>query len=139
MKRVPTVADYMTPAPRSIGADQSIARARAIMREHRIRHLPVLRSGQLVGLVSDRDLAWIESMEAEKREAVLVDDAMTPFPYVVPLETPLEVVAATMAQGRFGSAIVIDRHRVVGVFTTTDAMRALADKFAGHAESRAAS
>jgi acetoin utilization protein AcuB len=131
MKRTePTVADYMTKTPHSIGAAQTIARAHAVMREHRVRHLPVLEGGSLVGIVTERDLAWIEAVDEPKRAALLVEDAMTPLPYVAAPETPLREVALAMQAGKFGAAIVADSGHVVGVFTTTDAMRALAEALA---------
>lgn len=128
MKRTePTVFEYMTRAPHSIGADQPIARAHDMMRQHRIRHLPVLQGGELVGVLTERDIAWVESFDTDRRRRLLVDDAMTPFPYVTASTTPLCEVARAMAAGKFGAAIVVDHGKVVGVFTTTDAMRALAD------------
>jgi acetoin utilization protein AcuB len=132
MKRTePTVFEYMTRAPHSIGADQPIARAHDVMREQRIRHLPVLRSGELVGILTERDIAWVEALDTDRRERIRVDDAMTPFPYVTAPTTPLAEVARAMAAGKFGAAIVEDRGKVIGVFTTTDAMRALADALEG--------
>ncbi|HVY44842.1 MAG TPA: CBS domain-containing protein [Minicystis sp.] len=137
MKRSnPTVADYMTKTPHSIGADQPISRARALMREHGVRHLPVLEGGHLVGIVTDRDLAATEAVDEDKREALRVDDAMTPFPYVAAPSAPLAEVARAMAAGKFGAALVADAGRVVGVFTTTDAMRALADALEARPERR---
>ncbi len=121
------VADYMTKSPHSIGADQPVSVARSKMREHGVRHLPVLRSGRLVGIVTERDLAWIENVGVEGRTTLVVDDAMTPYPYLAAPSTPLREVAAMMAKGKFGAAIIADKNEVVGVFTTTDAMRALSD------------
>ena len=52
---------------------------------------------------------------------------MVPDPYEVTPEAPLAEVVATLLERRIGSAIVIDEGRVVGVFTTVDALRALAE------------
>ena len=93
MKGPHLVAEYMSRTPHSIGADQPLSRARAMMHEHRIRHLPVLRGGELVGIVTERDIAWFTLLEDEGREKTLVEDAMTPFPYVTTPETPLREVA----------------------------------------------
>jgi acetoin utilization protein AcuB len=56
MKSVPTVDKYMTSHPHTIGVDQPLSLAHKIMTEFRIRHLPVLDGGKLVGVISDRDL-----------------------------------------------------------------------------------
>jgi acetoin utilization protein AcuB len=49
---------------------------------------------------------------------------MTPLAYAVAPTTPLEEVVGAMADNRYGSALVIDRGKLVGVFTTVDALRA---------------
>jgi acetoin utilization protein AcuB len=122
---IATIDAFMTPHPHSIGRDQPLARAHAFMGEHRIRHLPVLDGGRLVGLLSDRDLHLIESLRDVDPTLLLVDEAMSIEVYAVRPETPLEEVTATMAERKYGCAVVLDRYKVVGVFTTVDACRAL--------------
>ena len=58
---IPRIKAYMTLTPQTIGADQTMDRAHAIMHEYRLRHLPVLAAGRLVGIVSDRDLHMVET------------------------------------------------------------------------------
>jgi CBS domain-containing protein len=50
------VSDYMTPAPEVLGPDSELADAAHVMLELGIRHLPVVRSGQVVGVLSMRDV-----------------------------------------------------------------------------------
>jgi acetoin utilization protein AcuB len=123
----PKVYKYMTPSPHSIGREQTLAAARAIMRKNHIRHLPVLDGGVLVGLVSDRDLRFIESLRDVELAVVTVEEAMTPDPYFVSVDTPVKHVAAVMIDHKYGSAIVVDHGHVVGIFTTIDALCALLD------------
>ncbi len=54
-----------------------------------------------------------------------VDDAMSVDAYAVPPDAPLAEVSTHMAANRYGCAVVIERGRVIGIFTTTDALRAL--------------
>jgi acetoin utilization protein AcuB len=117
----------MTRAPRTIQPGCSLAEAHALMRAHRIRHLPVLEDGKLVGMVSQRDLAVIESLPDVNPAEVPVEDAMTEDVFVVTPTTHLADVATDMAERKRGSAVVMQGGRVVGVFTVTDACRALAD------------
>ena len=124
---VKTVGAFMTRVPETIGADQTLEEAHRVMRSRRIRHLPVLRRGRLVGVVTQRDLMLIESLPDVDPAEVPVEDAMSRRLYVARPSSPLAIVARDMAERKLGSAIVVDGARVVGVFTVTDACRALAD------------
>ena len=127
----------MTVSPVVIGIGDTIADAHRLMRERGIRHLPVLDAGRLVGVVSQRDLYLAESLAGVDPATDTVREAMSGEPYAVPPGAPLEEVAATMAERRLGSAIVVDRGAVIGVFTTVDALRALAG-LAGRRRARTA-
>jgi acetoin utilization protein AcuB len=126
-KSIPSIKRYMTPSPHTIGRAQSLGQAHKMMRSHHIRHLPVLDGGALVGVLSDRDLHLIETLRDVDADKVIVEEAMTPVVYKVSPEAPLDEVVREMAQHKYGSAIVEDQGKVVGVFTTVDALDALAD------------
>jgi acetoin utilization protein AcuB len=117
----------MTTTPHSIGGDQTLATAARMMREHRIRHLPVLSGGKLQGLLSDRDLKLVETFRDVDPQTMTVEEAMVESPYCVAPDAPLDEVASTMARDKHGSAVVMQNQRVVGIFTTVDACRALAE------------
>jgi acetoin utilization protein AcuB len=125
-KHMPTIAEYMTTSPHSIGVEQTLARARTMMQEHKIRHLPVLHGGKVVGLVSDRDVRFVESLKDTNPQIVRVSEAMTEDVYSVAPAAPLNEVAAEMASRKYGSAVVMEEGKVVGIFTTVDACRAVA-------------
>jgi CBS domain-containing protein len=59
------VSDYMTPAPEVLRPDNELADAAHLMLELGIRHLPVVRSGQLVGVLSMRDVLDADVHQAE--------------------------------------------------------------------------
>jgi acetoin utilization protein AcuB len=118
----------MTRTPYTIGSEQSLAKAHAMMREHGLRHLPVLRGGKLVGVLSQRDLYFVESIAGVDDTVDTVADAMTPEVYTVGPEEKVSDVVRTMAVHRYGSAVVVDRAQVVGIFTATDALFLLADR-----------
>ena len=117
----------MTTSPHSIGVEQTLARAQAVMQEHKIRHLPVLHGGKLVGIVTDRDVHLVESLKDVDPRLVTVSDAMAQSVYSVAPEAPLDEVVSEMASRKYGSAIVMQNEKVVGIFTTVDVCRALAD------------
>jgi len=54
-----SIRALMTPAPISVSPSIPVDEARALMQRHRIRHLPVLENGRLVGIVSDRDIRLV--------------------------------------------------------------------------------
>ena len=126
-KTAPTVRDHMSASPHTLGDEQSLAKANELMHEYHIRHVPVLRGGKLLGVLSDRDLKLIESFPNIDLNKVTVSEAMTPDPYAVTADTPLSQVAREMAQHKYGCAIVMDNNKVAGVLTTVDMCKALAD------------
>ena len=123
---MPAISRYMTKQPWTIERSATIASAHALMREHHLRHLPVLDSGELVGIVSVGDLHLLETIGDFSLDEIPVDEAMSEHPFVVTGDMPLDEVAEIMATKKYGSAIVVGREGVEGIFTTTDACRALA-------------
>ena len=65
------VKDIMTPNPVTVEETQTLTEALRLMSEHRFRHLPVLRAGQLVGVISLRDLLQVQLAAQEKALEVL--------------------------------------------------------------------
>ena len=116
---------FMTPNPHSIGRDQPLAVAQDRMRALGVRHLPVLDAGKLVGILSQRDALFIETLRDVDPAKVSVEEAMTCDVYLVSPETRLAEVAATMADHKYGCAVVMNGPQLAGIFTTIDALRAL--------------
>lgn len=127
MKAIPKISKYMSTSPITIGRQQTLAHAHAVLREHKIRHLPVLDGGHLVGMLSDRDLNLIETLRDVDPNKITVEEAMSGAPYSVSPEAPLDEVVSEMAEKKYGSAVVVDNNKVVGVFTTVDVMIAFAE------------
>jgi acetoin utilization protein AcuB len=129
MKRMPTIKAAMTPFPYSVDVGASVADAKAFMREHHIRHLPVTHDGELVGSVSDRDIKLIlgpDFANPDEHET-RVAHAMVKDAYTVDLDTRLDEVLAHMAEHHLGSAIVTRHGKLAGIFTANDACRHFAE------------
>lgn len=130
-KANPTIQKYMTAMPLTVRPDLPLSAADKLMHDHGIRHLPVLDGGQLVGLVSQRDVRLIETLKDVDPKVVTVEEAMSQDIYEIKPDTSLEEVATNMAEHKYGSAVVVDHGKVVGIFTTVDAMKALVDVLHG--------
>jgi acetoin utilization protein AcuB len=113
------IRDFMTLSPHSIGRTQSLSTALERMRAHDVRHLPVLDGGRIVGVLSQRDVLFVETLRDVDPSTVTVEEAVAP-------DVPLAEVAAEMAQHKYGCVAVVDHGHVAGIFTSVDALRALA-------------
>src|SRR5260221_9586457 len=87
----------------TIGPDVSCDDARRLMDEHRIRHLPVLVAGRLVGIVSDRDVRGADTRIVEPMAGAL----MTVHPVTVTSDTRIEHAARLMRSHRFSALPVV--------------------------------
>jgi acetoin utilization protein AcuB len=121
------IRQVMTPAPHTIGSDQKLALAHKIMREHGLRHLPVLRAGKLVGVLSERDLYFLESISGVDVDIDSVSDAMTDDVYTAHPDDTLRDVARTMHLRKYGCTVIMEGDRLLGIFTATDALGHLAE------------
>jgi len=129
-----TIKQKMTPSPHSIGMEQSLSVAHEMMSTHELRHLPVLSGGKLVGLLSERDLYYLESVAGIDTTKERVEQGMSQDVYCASPEAKVEDVIREMTEHRYGCAVVVEGAKVVGIFTTTDALRLLADML--HGQSR---
>ncbi len=129
MTRIPSVKSVMTPFPYSVAPDATVREARELMRDHGIRHLPVVEDHALVGIVTDRDIKLMlgPDFDYPDQNEIVVSDIALDDPYVVDLEVPLDTVLAEMASRHVGSALVTRGERLAGVFTATDACRCFAE------------
>jgi acetoin utilization protein AcuB len=124
------VRDSMTREIVTLAPDETARTALALCRERRIRHLPVLKEGRLVGLVSDRDLrsatpAFGEPERAVALQKVLIEDVMAGDVVATFPDDPIEQAANTMREHRIGCLPVVEEDELVGIITTSDVMDAL--------------
>jgi acetoin utilization protein AcuB len=126
---IPNIRQYMTPTPKTIAYDQTLEVAGEYMRKLHLRHLPVTRGGRPIGIVTDRDIRLILSVPSLGVLSTKVEAALTASPCFVSPDTSLTEAASHMVESRFGCVLVMDQNRLVGIFTATDALRALSDTF----------
>jgi len=122
----------MTPAPVTVSEELTLSDALDRMYSEQIRHLPVVRADRaIVGTISTRDISIAASVRELDPDTTLVKDAMTRVPYTCDAASPLADVATLMERERVGSIIVMEGARPAGIFTTTDALRALRSVLVG--------
>jgi acetoin utilization protein AcuB len=120
-----SIEHYMSSVLIVATPQETIAEASRRMRLHDIRHLPVVHDKKVVGILTQRDVYLIETLRDVDPTNTLVEEAMTADPYIVEPEEPLTTVVAHMAEHKVGSAVVAHYGRLLGLFTTTDALRVL--------------
>ncbi len=131
-----TARELMTPNPATVTPQSSVAEAWDLMRELDVRHVPVVQDGALVGMLSDRDLAYLdvarlftaEGADALRRElATPVINVMRSDVIYVEPETDVSDVVELLIENKIGAIPVArpDTREVVGIVSYIDALRAL--------------
>ncbi len=129
LKHMPHIVAVMTPFPYSIDMDARLTEAMDMMHQHTIRHLPVMERGELVSVLTDRDIkmALDPSVGLPPREQLTVRNACVIDAYIVNTTAPLDRVLLEMAERHIGSALVVKEGRLAGIFTASDACRYLGE------------
>ena len=129
------VENWMNQNVITVDADDSMLDATKILKEHNIRHLPVLEKGKLVGVITDRDLKRASPSDATTLEAhellylianIKVREIMTRNPITVPYNFTIEEAAEILLQAKISGMPVVDKDGdVIGTITQTDLFKVL--------------
>ena len=115
---------------------QSLRDAFDLLQRHRIRHVPVVSEGRLIGILTDRDLkratpSLLTGIDRETFDKFLdetrVGQVMTRNPYTVTPTMSLKDAAKVLIDQKFGALPVIEAGKLVGIITETDLLKALHD------------
>lgn len=126
------VEEFTTPDPITATEATTIDQLNQLMADHEIRHLPILRGAQVVGIVSQRDLKVLENLNIKDKAKICASDIMAPEPVSVSSEATLDEVAFEMSSKKIGSVIVNEGDKFLGIFTVTDALNALIETSRGN-------
>lgn len=131
------VSDWMHHPVHTVKTRDTIEHARQVMLQHRINQLPVILKGDVVGIVTDRDLrdaypsVFDMAREAGKRDSGLahpekidVESVMTHNPLTIGPSQTLTDAATVMRNERIGSLPVLDGGKLVGILTRSDVLAA---------------
>ncbi|NIO67752.1 MAG: CBS domain-containing protein [Anaerolineae bacterium] len=127
------VHERMSKHPITITEDTPINQALKFMRDEKVRRLPVLnKKGELVGIVSERDLLYASPSPATSLSIhelhylvskITVSEVMTRDVITVSEYTPLEEAARIMSDNKIGSLPVMRDGKLVGIITESDLFR----------------
>jgi acetoin utilization protein AcuB len=131
------VSELMTGPPITIAPETPVLEARRVMQTRAIRHLMVVESGRLVGIVTDRDIrlnmpspaTTLSVWEVNYLLARLtVREVMTKTVIVVEPDRPAQEAAQLLVTEKIGALPVVDGERLIGIVTETDFLRAFVDE-----------
>jgi acetoin utilization protein AcuB len=127
-----TVAERMVPNPVHVRLADTLATVRTIMQAEGFKHLPVVETKRVLGVITDRDVR----QHAAHLDEILVETVMTADPVTVSPDTTIEEAASTILVKRIGCLPVVQNGGLVGIITTTDLLRALLDIARMHAKDK---
>lgn len=125
------VRDIMQTKIVTIGVTERLSTVEDIMTLGRVRHMPVVHGGRLVGVLSQRDLlrtslSELGSYGSEARRAFLhaieIESVMSAPPIVIDPDASVQLAARLMADHKVGCLPVVDGEELVGLVTETDVL-----------------
>ncbi len=134
------VGKRMTPNPVTVSEDTPIDEALKLMREKKVRRLPVLgKKGELVGIVAEKDILYASPSPATSLSIheihylvsrIKVAEIMRKKVITVGDDTPLEEAARVMADNQIGALPVMHDGKLVGIVTETDLFNVFTEQLA---------
>lgn len=127
MRKTKPVRECMSRLPADVDRREPLSAAVARMREQHAHHLPVMDGSRVHGILSSIDLQALALGEHTNLEKATVGEVCTRDPLAVGPMTPVSEVAQAMLERQVSSALITDGGALVGIFTTTDALRLIAE------------
>ena len=130
------VENRMKREPITISPETGILEASRLLRQYKIRHLPVVKGGRLVGILTDRDLKRVSPSPATSLSVYEVNylldrleakEVMTKQVVTVTPKTTIEEAAKLLLAHRIGGLPVVEGVTLVGIVTETDVLEALVE------------
>lgn len=123
----------------SIGKNEPVSKARQLMEELSIHHLPVMNGEELVGIVTSNDFLRVSfgefgnqderSLEAILDHTYTISDLMNANPVTIKSTEKVRDAAAILAKRQFHSLPVVEGTKLVGIVTSSDLIQYLLDQY----------
>ena len=127
-----TVRDFMAKNPQVLGRNETLDLADDIMTMGRIRHLPILDDGELVGIISQRDmfrsaavtaLGFLEDTQKALIKTIRIKEIMTEKVVTISPDATVKDAARVMLDKKIGCLPVLEGRKLIGIITETDILR----------------
>ena len=138
MTKEMTVSDIMSKRLISLHPKDKLKRAKEIFKEYQIHHIPVVVMNKIVGILSQGDILYLESVVnnsfdrfiQEKRfELQTVEEVMTSPPICCQMHADVKDVLNVMLEKRINAVPILDGEELVGLVTSRDFLKILSDQF----------
>jgi CBS domain-containing membrane protein len=129
------VVDLMSRSVKTLARNDKLSIADTLMRSARIRHLPVVDEGRVVGIVSQRDLFFNALVRAlgfgsaardRMLDSIVVKEVMTEDVVTTTPDVEVRVAAKVMVDRKIGCLPVVDAEALVGILSESDIVSAVA-------------
>lgn len=130
------VSAIMTKTPITANQTDSLRRVTTIMKEHSIRHLPIVSDKKLVGIVSKSDIMRLsfgdmfegnEQVDHTVFETLTLEQVMRQNPQTVAESDTIREVATKFTTVEFHALPVMKGDEISGIISTTDLIRYMLD------------
>jgi len=126
------VQDLMARNPATLDRNETLDLAETVMKLGRIRHMPVVEAGKVVGILSQRDLfrsALVVALEFGQKttsaliKTIRVKEVMSQSVITIAPDASVKEAARVMIERKIGCLPVVERDKLVGLITETDILR----------------
>jgi len=132
-----TVKDFMTENPQVLSRTETLDLADDIMTMGRIRHLPILEDGELVGIISQRDmfrsaavaaLGFVGDTQRALIKTIRIKEIMTENVVTISPDASVKEAARIMIDKKIGCLPVVEAKKLIGIITETDILRYVVER-----------
>jgi CBS domain-containing membrane protein len=129
MKKTIPISKIMTANVVTLSVNDTLEIAEKIFKDHKIKHIPVVKGKEIIGMLSYTDLlriSYADVSDDEKNvenfvyDIFTIEQVMTKDIYTVPPYATIKDVAELLSQKEFHALPVVEDNELVGIVTTTD-------------------
>jgi len=139
MKKREPIRNIMTSNPIVLHLNDGLAQAEVLFKEHKMRHLPVVKGDQIVGMISMTDLARISfvdgydpnnfSVDTSIYQLFTLEQIMVRNPHCIHPDLTVKEAAEQFLKAEYHALPVVENEKLIGIVTTTDLIRYLLEQY----------